>query len=99
MIKIILKIIILILFSNSLFAHSGGLNGQGCHNNKKTGGYHCHRTPGWNTGEYPNRSVSSYQCRLMINNQYYDFDPAQMSNMDLKFDSNNGNVKLNCNRK
>ena len=26
-------------------AHSGGLNSEGCHNNRKTGGYHCHRGP------------------------------------------------------
>lgn len=26
-------------------AHPGGLNSQGCHNNRKTGGYHCHRGP------------------------------------------------------
>jgi hypothetical protein len=25
-------------------AHGGGLNAQGCHNNRKTGDYHCHRT-------------------------------------------------------
>ena len=24
-------------------AHSGGLNKDGCHNNRKTGDYHCHR--------------------------------------------------------
>ena len=24
------------------FAHGGGLNSQGCHNNRKTGDYHCH---------------------------------------------------------
>lgn len=24
-------------------AHPGGLNVDGCHNNRKTGGYHCHR--------------------------------------------------------
>lgn len=27
------------------FAHGGGLNAQGCHNNKKTGDYHCYRSP------------------------------------------------------
>lgn len=27
-------------------AHSGGLNGEGCHNNRKTGDYHCHRGGG-----------------------------------------------------
>jgi hypothetical protein len=26
-------------------AHSGGLNSEGCHNNRKTGDYHCHRAP------------------------------------------------------
>lgn len=26
-----------------VFAHPGGLNSEGCHNNRKTGGYHCHR--------------------------------------------------------
>ncbi|BBE72975.1 excalibur calcium-binding domain-containing protein [Oharaeibacter diazotrophicus] len=25
-------------------AHPGGLNAQGCHNDRKRGGYHCHRT-------------------------------------------------------
>lgn len=24
-------------------AHPGGLNSEGCHNNRKTGGYHCHQ--------------------------------------------------------
>ena len=24
------------------FAHGGGLNADGCHNNRKTGDYHCH---------------------------------------------------------
>lgn len=26
-------------------AHGGGLNKDGCHTNRKTGDYHCHRTP------------------------------------------------------
>ena len=26
-------------------AHGGGLNAEGCHNNHKTGDYHCHRAP------------------------------------------------------
>lgn len=26
-------------------AHGGGLNKDGCHNNRKTGDYHCHRGP------------------------------------------------------
>ena len=27
----------------TLWGHSGGLNSDGCHNNRKTGNYHCHR--------------------------------------------------------
>ncbi len=26
-------------------AHGGGLDASGCHNNRKTGDYHCHRAP------------------------------------------------------
>ena len=30
----------------SAIAHPGGLNAEGCHNNRKTGDYHCHRGGG-----------------------------------------------------
>jgi endonuclease YncB( thermonuclease family) len=33
------------LISVETFAHGGGLNKEGCHNNRKTGDYHCHRGP------------------------------------------------------
>lgn len=29
--------------SQTSSAHPGGLNAEGCHNNRKTGEYHCHR--------------------------------------------------------
>lgn len=29
--------------SGAALAHGGGLNAEGCHNNRKTGDYHCHR--------------------------------------------------------
>jgi len=32
-----------IFFGLAANAHSGGLNSEGCHNNRKTGEYHCHR--------------------------------------------------------
>ena len=31
--------------SSSASAHGGGLNADGCHVNRKTGDYHCHRSP------------------------------------------------------
>ncbi|RZJ02293.1 MAG: excalibur calcium-binding domain-containing protein [Brevundimonas sp.] len=36
-------------------AHPGGLNSEGCHNNRKTGDYHCHRGP----GERPGRGAAA----------------------------------------
>lgn len=35
----------LVLPSEQAIAHSGGLNSEGCHTNRKTGEYHCHRSP------------------------------------------------------
>jgi len=32
-----------LLLGAEALAHPGGLNSQGCHNNRKTGDYHCHR--------------------------------------------------------
>ena len=29
--------------SSHAVAHGGGLNAEGCHHNRKTGDYHCHR--------------------------------------------------------
>lgn len=34
---------LLVLLAPSASAHGGGLNSEGCHNNRKTGDYHCHR--------------------------------------------------------
>lgn len=31
-----------LLFASDLLAHGGGLDANGCHNDRKNGGYHCH---------------------------------------------------------
>ncbi len=36
-------ILVLLVFSTPLFAHPGGTNADGCHTNRKTGEYHCHK--------------------------------------------------------
>lgn len=33
---------VLLAVPGEAFAHPGGLNAEGCHNNRKTGDYHCH---------------------------------------------------------
>lgn len=35
--------ILLMLPAVDALAHGGGLDGLGCHHNRKAGGYHCHR--------------------------------------------------------
>lgn len=42
--KRILIIAALPFLSVDSFAHGGELNAEGCHNNRKTGDYHCHRS-------------------------------------------------------
>ena len=49
----IARVAIATLFSLSAFAltaitahaHGGGLDGHGCHHDRKNGGYHCHQGP------------------------------------------------------
>lgn len=33
---------LLLLSATAAVAHSGGTNAAGCHNDNRTGGYHCH---------------------------------------------------------
>lgn len=37
---------LLLLLGTDAAAHGGGLNADGCHHNRKTGDYHCHRGGG-----------------------------------------------------
>jgi hypothetical protein len=37
--------ILAMLLPVAAFAHGGGLDANGCHHDRKNGGYHCHRAP------------------------------------------------------
>lgn len=37
--------LVAVSISPPTYAHGGGLDGLGCHHNRKAGGYHCHRGP------------------------------------------------------
>jgi hypothetical protein len=50
--------------AHSAHAHGGGLNKDGCHNNRKTGGYHCHRGPAASPPREPYRPPLQYAPRL-----------------------------------
>jgi hypothetical protein len=43
--RYILAVLAVFLTVRGVEAHPGGLNASGCHNNRKTGEYHCHRAP------------------------------------------------------
>jgi len=42
---ILAAIFVAALYPATGFTHGGGLNREGCHHNRKTGDYHCHRSP------------------------------------------------------
>jgi endonuclease YncB( thermonuclease family) len=43
LVRILLAFPLLFIFPSGIVAHPGGLNAEGCHNDRKRGGYHCHR--------------------------------------------------------
>ncbi|MGC6530863.1 MAG: YHYH domain-containing protein [Candidatus Puniceispirillaceae bacterium] len=44
---LLLPVALVSVLAYESWAHGGGLNAAGCHNNRKTGGYHCHRSSGY----------------------------------------------------
>lgn len=44
-------------------AHSGGLNAEGCHTNKSTGEYHCHRGQAANLSGKPTQQAAPSSVR------------------------------------
>ena len=56
---LIILLSLVFLCSQKAYSHGGGLNSQGCHNNTKTGNYHCHKNSGSNQSEKQTRSSKS----------------------------------------
>jgi hypothetical protein len=63
--RLIMILALAVCIPQPLLAHGGGLNSEGCHNNRKTGDYHCHRASfesssnTGNTGRYGARLPST----------------------------------------
>ena len=98
----IFLITLLLIFSGISSAHGGGLNKQGCHNETKTGGYHCHRSQGTLP---PTSTKNSYlkptsglemKCKITIGGEYFEFKPSEAKNIDVKFKESNKKVTINC---
>jgi hypothetical protein len=58
LIKCVILSMLLVAASPEVFAHGGGLDSYGCHNNRKVGNYHCHR------GEFAGRTFASKEAML-----------------------------------
>lgn len=41
-----IALVMLAAIAGTVRAHGGGLNAEGCHNDRRNGGYHCHRGTG-----------------------------------------------------
>lgn len=67
----------LILFSTlcptNVFSHGGGLNADGCHNNRIIGGYHCHRSPRQGT------AAAKQQLSDPLRANLYDCTPSNQT--------------------
>ena len=72
MFNIINSFIILFLVSFHAHSHGGGLNKQGCHNNRSTGDYHCHK------GNNSKQSKSSKLGSMSFGNE--DFFNLKLAN-------------------
>jgi len=52
---------VLLLMSATAGAHGGGLDKHGCHNDRRNGGYHCHRGPTASAAPRVNTDAHSLQ--------------------------------------
>jgi hypothetical protein len=57
-VSVTLAIALIIIISSVAMGHSGGLDKNGCHTNRKTGDYHCHGAPAMTPSPGPTRSES-----------------------------------------
>ncbi len=72
--RFLLTAVILLFVAESALAHSGRTNSAGCHNNRKTGDYHCHgRSSSYSSGSssrsYSSASTTTSQSRNAVQAQ------------------------------
>jgi len=60
-------VVFILLFTNNIYAHSGGTNSDGCHNDNINGGYHCHNSKSSNSSSNSNSdSGSNILCAALV---------------------------------
>jgi hypothetical protein len=92
---------IICIFSEPLFAHGGGLNSYGCHNETKTGGYHCHRSQGSLPSVKSKTNLNKInkiemKCKITIGNEFFEFKPSEAININVDFKDSDKKVNIDC---
>ncbi len=92
--------VVLIAFSMMTFAdsrpayvHGGGLNSEGCHNNRRTGGYHCHRSYSSSSsrGRKPKMDITTIpKAQVWVDGKYRGVSPVK----NIKFSRGTTSAKL-----
>ena len=62
----IIYICCFLLWHLEALAHGGGLNKEGCHNNRKTGDYHCHREKKSSIDEVSSKKQEFIVCSASV---------------------------------
>ena len=57
-----------LIYTQIGYAHGGGLAADGCHNDRKNGGRHCHRSPPRTNGD--NNPSTSTSTNIIVRNPY-----------------------------
>ena len=64
-------LVFIILISSQAFSHGGGLNKDGCHNDRKKGEYHCHNSSGQkNSNNVPKQSAKTNEREKIFNRSF-----------------------------
>lgn len=92
---------IIFISSEPLLAHGGGLNSYGCHNETKTGGYHCHRSQGSLPSVKSKTNLNKIskmemKCKITIGDEYFEFKPSETKNININFKESNKKVNIVC---
>ena len=72
------------IFTSSAFPHGGGLNSEGCHNNRKTGDYHCHRKKQKTSKENPQYEIKQKTSSGKYNRKSFQYK-SYTPNTDIGF--------------
>lgn len=67
--------------ANSALGHGGGLNSEGCHNERATGSYHCHRS----SSEMKKSRSGANRLRCDLGSRSKDCTPKQDQRQKRKY--------------